>query len=111
MLNDCKWLVTCNQLVPKRLSTLKVPEGAQATTTQLEALGVTKSLPGPMSSTAPVKSKSLKPRVPSSISVQGADDVQVTRKWLDWEGEGVPRHIAQSFAAMEADPRFTSRSD
>ena len=37
--------------------------------------------------------------------------VQVTRKWLDWEGEGVPRHIAQSFAAMEADPQFHGSSE
>ena len=30
---------------------------------------------------------------------------QVTRKWLNWEGEAVAQHFAALFAQMEADPR------
>ncbi len=30
---------------------------------------------------------------------------QVTRKWLNWEGEAVAQHFAALFSQMEADPR------
>lgn len=32
-------------------------------------------------------------------------DIQVTRKWLNWEGEAVAQHFAALFSEMEADPR------
>ncbi|KAK9842249.1 hypothetical protein WJX81_002631 [Elliptochloris bilobata] len=34
--------------------------------------------------------------------------IQVTRKWLNWEGEAVAEHLAAELAALEADPRVRS---
>ena len=34
--------------------------------------------------------------------------LQVTRKWLNWEGEAVAEHLAGELAALEADPRVRS---
>ena len=35
----------------------------------------------------------------------GVSAAQVTRKWLNWEGEAVAQHFAALFSEMEADPR------
>jgi hypothetical protein len=37
--------------------------------------------------------------------INGVSDAQVTRKWLNWEGEAVAQHFAALFSEMEADPR------
>lgn len=37
--------------------------------------------------------------------INGTSAAQVTRKWLNWEGEAVAQHFAALFSEMEADPR------
>lgn len=35
-----------------------------------------------------------------------AAELQVTRRWMNWEGEAVAQHLARQLAAMEKDPRL-----
>ena len=39
----------------------------------------------------------------SKLSFFAHNNIQVTRKWLNWEGAVVCQHLAQQFATMEKD--------
>ena len=42
----------------------------------------------------------------SKLSFFAHNNIQVTRKWLNWEGAVVCQHLAQQFATMEKDKRI-----
>lgn len=47
----------------------------------------------------------LMPSAPRALHFEAPSSRQVTRKWLNWEGEAVAEHLAGELAALEADPR------